>query len=292
MEPAERPERAERPGTQVRRNPVPSLLTSLLTDHLDPGYGAAAAERSALHTRKPRVPAALWLLGGAVVVGVIFGIAFSQLASDVDRAGSDASAAVRAAQDRSVDLEATQQALAEQVSSERDRALQSDVSGSALLERLRAVESAAGIDSVSGPGLSVVVTEPVAEDDTSDRSVRRGSGAAVLDRDIAAIVNSLWASGAEAVSVDGIRVGPNVTIRQAGGAMLLDNRPIDSPYEIDAIGPPQRIQVQFVVSDAYLRMSTVAQLYGVGFTVRPATNLEFGPAAVRESFEAEEAGPR
>ncbi len=288
MEPAERPEK------QVRRNPVPSLLTSLLTDHLDPGYGAAAAERSAQHTRKPRVPAALWLLGGAVVVGVIFGIAFSQLASDadVDRAGSDASAAVRAAQDRSAELEATQQALAEQVSSERDRALQSDVSGSALLDRLSAVESAAGIDSVSGPGLSVVVTEPVAQDGASDRSVRRGSGAAVLDRDIAAIVNSLWVSGAEAVSVDGIRVGPNVTIRQAGGAMLLDNRPIDSPYEIDAIGPPQRIQVQFVVSDAYLRMSTVAQLYGVGFTVRPATDLEFGPAAVRESFQAEEAGPR
>lgn len=288
MEPAERPEK------QVRRNPVPSLLTSLLTDHLDPGYGAAAAERTAQHTRKPRVPAALWLLGGAVVVGVIFGIAFSQLASgaDVDRAGSDASAAVRAAQDRSAELEATQQALAEQVSSERDRALQSDVSGSALLDRLSAVESAAGIDSVTGPGLSVVVTEPVAEDGASDRSVRRGSGAAVLDRDIAAIVNSLWASGAEAVSVDGIRVGPNVTIRQAGGAMLLDNRPIDSPYEIDAIGPPQRIQVQFVVSDAYLRMSTVAQLYGVGFTVRPATDLELGPAAVRESFQAEEAGPR
>ncbi|MEK8071490.1 DUF881 domain-containing protein [Rhodococcoides navarretei] len=290
MEPAERPEARPAP----KRNPVPSLLTSLLTDHLDPGYGAATAERTAQHTRKPRVPAAAWLLTGAVVVGVIFGVAFSQLASgaDVDRAGADASAAVRAAQDRSAELEATREELAEQVSSERDRALQSDASGSALSDRLSAVESAAGIDTVSGPGLSVVVTEPVADDDTPDGSVRRGSGAAVLDRDIAAIVNSLWASGAEAVSVDGIRVGPNVTIRQAGGAMLLDNRPIGSPYEIDAIGPPQRIQVQFVVSDAYLRMSTVAQLYGVGFAVRAADDLELGPAVVRESFEAEEAGPR
>ncbi|WP_415974974.1 DUF881 domain-containing protein [Rhodococcus sp. 077-4] len=278
----------------MQRNPVPSLLTSLLTDHLDPGYAAAAAERTAQHTRKQRIPGALWLLTGAVSAGLIFGIAFSQLASgaDVDRAGADASAAVRGAQDRSAELEATREELAEQVSSERDRALQSDASGSALSERLSAVESAAGIDTVSGPGLSVVVTEPVAADSPSDRSVRTGSGAAVLDRDIAAIVNSLWASGAEAVSVDGIRVGPNVTIRQAGGALLLDNRPIGSPYEIDAIGPPQRIQVQFVVSDAYLRMSTVAQLYDVGFSVRPATDLELGPAVVRESFEAQEAGPR
>ncbi|OZF31148.1 hypothetical protein CH294_21515 [Rhodococcus sp. 14-2483-1-1] len=285
-------EPAERPGARVRRNPVPSLLTSLLTDHLDPGYAAAAAERTAQHTRKPRVPAALWLLTGAVVVGLIFGVALSQLASGaaaVDRAGADASAAVRAAQGRSADLESTRDELAEQVSTERDRALQSDAAGSSLLDRLSAVESAAGIDTVSGPGLSVVVTEPTG---ASGSSARTGSGAAVLDRDIAAIVNSLWASGAEAVSVDGVRVGPNVTIRQAGGAMLLDNRPIDSPYDIHAIGPPQRIQVQFVVSDAYLRMSTVAQLYGVGFSVRPADDLELGPAAVRESFEAEEAGPR
>ncbi|MGV8873545.1 MAG: DUF881 domain-containing protein [Rhodococcus sp. (in: high G+C Gram-positive bacteria)] len=268
------------------------MLTSLLTDHLDPGYAAAAAERTAQHTRKPRVPAALWLLTGAVVIGVIFGIALSQLATgSVDRAGADASAAVRAAQNRGAELESTRDDLAEQVSSERDLALQADASGAALLDRLSAVESAAGIDTVSGPGLSVVVTEPTARSSSSDRSVRTGSGAAVLDRDIAAIVNSLWASGAEAVSVNGIRVGPNVTIRQAGGAMLLDNRPIGSPYDIDAIGPPQRIQVQFVVSDAYLRMRTVAQLYGVGFSVRPATDLELGPAVVRESFEAEEAGP-
>ncbi len=290
MEPAERP--GDRVRVRVRRNPVPSLLTSLLTDHLDPGYAAAAAERTAQHTRRPRIPAALWLLTGAVVVGLIFGVALSQLASGaaaVERAGADASAAVRAAQGRSADLESTRDELAQQVSTERDRALQSDAAGSALLDRLSAVESAAGIDTVSGPGLSIVVTEPTS---VSGSGARTGSGAAVLDRDIAAIVNSLWASGAEAVSVDGVRVGPNVTIRQAGGAMLLDNRPIDSPYDIRAIGPPQRIQVQFVVSDAYLRMSTVAQLYGVGFSVRPADDLELGPAAVRESFEAQEVAPR
>lgn len=282
------------PPARPKRNPTPSLLTSLLTDHLDPGYTAAAVERSAHHVRSPRVPPVLWLITGAVAVGVVFGGAMSQLASDaaeIDRASADASAAVRAAQEREAELDVTRDELAAQVSTERDRALQSDAAGSELLDRLDAVESAAGIDSVTGPGLSVVVTEPAAGG-ASDRSVRTGSGATVLDRDIAAVVNSLWASGAEAVSVDGNRVGPNVTIRQAGGAMLLDNRPITSPYDIDAIGPPQRIQVQFAVSDAYLRMSTVAQLYGVGFSVRPATDLEFGPAVARESFEAKEVAPR
>ena len=34
------------------------------------------------------------------------------------------------------------------------------------------------------------------------------------------MVNSLWLSGAEAISVGGVRIGPNVTIRQAGGGIL------------------------------------------------------------------------
>ena len=37
--------RAER-ADQITRLPVPSLLRSLLTDHLDPGYAAAAERRS------------------------------------------------------------------------------------------------------------------------------------------------------------------------------------------------------------------------------------------------------
>lgn len=57
----------------------------------------------------------------------------SQLASDaaeIDRASADASAAVRAAQEREARLDVTRDELAAQVSTERDRALQSDAAGS------------------------------------------------------------------------------------------------------------------------------------------------------------------
>ena len=65
-----------------------------------------------------------------------------------------------------------------------------------------------------------------------------GSRQVILDRDLQLVVNSLWVSGAEAISVGGVRIGPNVTIRQAGGGILVDNQPITSPYAILAIGPP------------------------------------------------------
>ena len=72
-----------------------------------------------------------------------------------------------------------------------------------------------------------------------------GSRQVILDRDLQLVVNSLWVSGAEAVSVGGVRIGPNVTIRQAGGGILVDNQPISSPYVILAVGPPHSMQDVF-----------------------------------------------
>ena len=78
-----------------------------------------------------------------------------------------------------------------------------------------------------------------------------GSRQVILDRDLQLVVNSLWASGAEAIAVGGVRIGPNVTIRQAGGAILVDNQPISSPYAIVAIGPPHGMQDAFERSPGY-----------------------------------------
>ena len=93
----------------------------------------------------------------------------------------------------------------------------------------------------------MTVTDPGAARDLSDVSKQRlpGSRQVILDRDLQLTVNSLWASGAEAVAVGGIRIGPNVTIRQAGGAILVDNHPISSPYTILAVGPPHTMQESF-----------------------------------------------
>ena len=99
-----------------------------------------------------------------------------------------------------------------------------------------------------GPGLTVTITDPGVSKDLSDVSKQRvpGSQQVILDRDLQLVVNSLWVSGAEAVSVGGVRIGPNVTIRQAGGGILVDNQPINSPYEILALGPPHGMRMSSI----------------------------------------------
>ncbi len=116
-----------------------------------------------------------------------------------------------------------------------------------LLASLDRLSLAAASTPVTGPGLSVTVTDPGVGPNLSDVSKQRvgGSQQIILDRDLQLVVNSLWASGAEAISVGGVRIGPNVTIRQAGGAILVDNNPTSSPYAVLAVGPPHAMQDVF-----------------------------------------------
>ena len=85
----------------VRRNPVPSLLSSLLSDHLDPGY-AAAAELPA-----PRRHARVWTVAGALSVGLVLGVAAvlaSESAPSAQQVRSGLVSDVQAAQRTNDDL--------------------------------------------------------------------------------------------------------------------------------------------------------------------------------------------
>ena len=201
-------------------------------------------------------------------------------------------AIVRSSENSATVLAEDRRSLAQELETARDEALRTDVAGEALLADLSELEVAAGATAVSGPGIVVTVAEPPSPADLSDmsRPVRGLSDAAVLDRDLQVLVNSFWVSGAEAVTVGDVRVGPGVTIRQAGGAMLVDNRPVFSPYTVTAIGSPTQLQARFAVSDAYLRLSALEQLYRIGFDVRAATELDMPPTGVRTLRSASPGG--
>ncbi|MCL2534331.1 MAG: DUF881 domain-containing protein [Nocardiaceae bacterium] len=266
-----------------------------MSDHLDPGYAGAAADRELGHTKPTRIGASAWIALGAVLVGLVFGIAYAQAsssASDTDATRADILTEVRASEEHGRSLAASRDNLSARVDDLRASVLAGDAEGAEVLDQLHTLEAAAATEPVHGPGLVVTLTDPPARPDLSGSSQRTPGSlqAGVLDRDLQSVVNALWSRGAEAVAVGDVRVGPAVTIRQAGGAMLVDNQPVASPYRVSAIGPPQKLQTGFVVSDAYLRMSTVQQLYGVGFTVAESDDLRLPAAAGRETRFAQETG--
>lgn len=275
-----------------QRLPVPSLLRSLLTDHLDPGYAAAAEARAG--TRGAR----RWgwtLLAGLLVAGVFAAAAsHAQSLAPANRQTQLVLAdSARAADARTAALETERDDLTLRVEAERRARLAGDEQGRVLLARLDAAEFAAAATAAIGPGLTVTVTDPGVSGGLTDVTAQRvpGNRQVILDRDLQLVVNSLWAGGAEAVSVGGVRVGPNVTIRQAGGGILVDNRPITSPYDVVALGPPHAMQDVFGRSPAMQRLTLLQRSYGVGVTVSTGEALSVPAGSVREIRFAEEIGP-
>jgi uncharacterized protein YlxW (UPF0749 family) len=277
--------------------PVPSLLRALLSEHLDPGYAAAAAERStAPPSRRARAFGWFWQALAATLVAAVFAAAVAQARSVAP--GERTAQQLLAASVRSTEASATKLAqrrsvLTRQLDDVQRRALADDAEGQRLLTRLDALSLAAASTAIIGPGLTVTVTDPGVSPNLSDVSKQRvnGSRQIILDRDLQLVVNSLWASGAEAISVGGVRIGPNVTIRQAGGAILVDNNPTSSPYTILAVGPPHAMRDVFDHSPGLQRLRLLEVSYGVGVTVNVGDGLSLPAGSIRDVKFAKQIGP-
>jgi uncharacterized protein YlxW (UPF0749 family) len=278
------------------RLPVPSLLRSLLSDHLDPGYAAAAAGREHGTAPRGRVLEWGWQVLAAFTVAAVFAVAFAQaqsVAPGVRREQRDLAGHVRSADSATEAAAASRNALSARVDALQRSTLAGDQRGRQLLAGLDQLKFAAAGTPVLGPGLTVTVTDPGVSEDLSDVSKERvaGSRQVILDRDLQLVVNSLLLSGAEAVSVGGVRVGPNVTIRQAGGGILVDNQPISSPYVILAVGPPHAMQDVFDRSPGLERLRLLEASYGVGVSVSAGDALTLPAAPSRDIKFAKQIGP-
>src|ERR1700758_1411910 len=279
--------------------PVPSLLRALLSEHLDPGYAAAAAKRSGAATPpggRERAMRWLWQASAALLIATVFAAAVAQarsVAPGVRTAQQLLVRSVRSTESDATKLGQQRSALSSRVDDVQRRALADDAEGQRLLSRLDALSLAAASTPVNGPGLTLTITDPGVSPNLSDVSKQRvnGSRQIILDRDLQLVVNSLWASGAEAISVGGVRIGPNVTIRQAGGAILVDNHPTSSPYTILAVGPPHSIRDVFDHSPGLQRLRLLESSYGVVVTVNLADRLSLPSGSIRDVKFAKQIGP-
>lgn len=275
--------------------PVPSLLRALLSEHLDPGYAAAAAKRDDAAGRH-RAFGWLWQALAALLIATVFAAAVAQarsVAPGVRTAQQLLLRSVREAEAVAANSGRERSALAMRVDDVQRHALAENAQGQRLLSRLDALSLAAASKAVIGPGLSVTVTDPGAGPNLSDVSKQRVSGVRqiILDRDLQLVVNSLWASGAEAISVGGIRIGPDVTIRQAGGAILVDNNPTTSPYQVLAVGPPHGMRDVFDNSPGLQRLRLLQASYGVVVAVNVADGLSLPAGSIRDVKFAKQIGP-
>lgn len=274
-------------------------MRNLLELHLEPGYQVAARRRvEQPPSRADRVAGAAARCLVLAVIGILAAVAYLQASAGQPaaariRAGLAADIRQRAAATDRLQREAVD--LRARLSAERGSALGSSTAGAQAAARLRDLEAAASLSALRGPGLVVTVADggPGPDPVTGNRPQSDPNAAGqVQDRDLAQLVNALWEAGAEAVSVNGQRLSPTSTIRSAGGAILVDFRPVSSPYQIRAIGNADRMQVQFADSPIARSFATFVQLYGMSFSVRRVGLIQLPPAPATVLHHATPGGPR
>jgi uncharacterized protein YlxW (UPF0749 family) len=266
---------------RAARRRVPTFSADLLTDlfvhSLDPGYADAAERRrgrpdSGLRRALGRGGTAVALL----VFGFLLSVAYQHVAAgapEAARARARLAAEAQRQQDQSDNLERRAARLRDEVAAARDRAL----GGGAEAERLRGMEAGTGLAKVTGDGITVTLTDAPSEVDPVTGEPTGENLGQVLDRDLQRLTNALWASGAEAIAVDGQRLSPVSTIRAAGQAILVDFTPVTSPYQVSAIGPPD-MRERFNSSVTAEQFRWLHDKYRMGFTVRDSEGLTL-PAA-------------
>ncbi len=176
---------------------------------------------------------------------------------------------VREAQ-QSVDrLTAQRDALATQIDSTHGKS--TDRALAAMQARAAELAGDAGLDPVRGPGLAVTLTD--AQRDADGRFPRDASpdDLVVHQQDIQAVLNALWAAGAEAVQMQDQRLIATSAPRCVGNTLLLNGRTYSPPYRIVAIGDAQAMQAALAAAPLVTLYKQYVVRFGLGYTeeVRP-----------------------
>ncbi|MEV7200577.1 DUF881 domain-containing protein [Streptomyces griseoluteus] len=256
------PARPRRPDASM------SLITNVMDHSLDDGYAEAAARRKSLgEGGLPKtLRAKLGLAGGLVLAALVVTVGASQahvaapvVAKErqelIDRIDRETAAADK--------LESGVDQLREDVGARQRAALRQSGGSQADL-----VSLLSGATAVHGPGVKLVVNDAKEASSGGDGTNPRESAGfsdtgRVRDRDMQRVVNGLWASGAEAVSINGQRLTALSAIRAAGDAILVDNRPLVPPYTVLAVGDGRKLSTAFQNSADGLYLHALQDNFGI-----------------------------
>lgn len=123
-----------------------------------------------------------------------------------------------------------------------------------LSRRADAVKGPAGLLPVSGPGITVTLSDaPQSTGSDTPDTVDNPNLLLVHQQDIQAVVNAMWKAGARAVTIQGQRVVSTTGIRCVGNSVQLQGVPYSQPYRIQAVGDVTALSTA-IADDPYLQV--------------------------------------
>ncbi|MDP9815023.1 DUF881 domain-containing protein [Spirilliplanes yamanashiensis] len=166
---------------------------------------------------------------------------------------------------RIADREARADAL--QAAVEAQTGALADVDGPVRAARRQADagRTAAGLTALRGPGLTVQLDDSPRRTTADDVDGPRPDDLVVHQQDVQSVVNAMWAGGAEAMSIMGIRVISTSAVRCVGNTLLLHGQPFSPPFTIRAIGDSDAMQASLAGSAGVQQFRDAVADFGLGY---------------------------
>jgi uncharacterized protein YlxW (UPF0749 family) len=210
------------------------------------------------------VPAALGAVAVFAAAGVIFAASAATARGTQLRADrTDLAALIRSESAKRDDREQHLTALRREGDALTASAAGSDSQVADLRRQVNAVAGSAGLTDVTGRGLEITLND-------APTGGARSPGVepdflVVHQQDVQAVVNALWAGGAEAMMLMDQRVISTSAVRCVGNTLILQGRLYAPPYRIAAIGNVPELKKAIAASPTIPIYWQYRDAYGLGW---------------------------
>jgi uncharacterized protein YlxW (UPF0749 family) len=140
-------------------------------------------------------------------------------------------------------------------------------------EQADSMRQAAGFTALHGPGVTVTLNDSSRRASESDPNGPDNDDLVVHQGDVQAVVNAMWAGGAEAMSIMDIRVISTSAVRCVGNTLLLHGQVFSPPFKITAIGEPTAMQSALESAEGVRQFRDAVADFGLGYTETVERNV-------------------
>jgi uncharacterized protein YlxW (UPF0749 family) len=140
-------------------------------------------------------------------------------------------------------------------------------------QRADGQEQLVGLTALHGPGLRVTLNDAPRRSDGSLPPGAQPDDVVVHQQDVQSVVNALWAGGAEAMTIMGIRVISTSAVRCVGNTLLLHGHVYSPPFVIDAIGSPSTMRAGLDADPGVRAFQYASYAFGLGYQVEAPADI-------------------
>jgi len=253
-------------------------------------------ESTTRHRRGPAKAARGWRVLvplSALLAGVMFAASAETSAGTDLRAGRrlDLTQLIRNQERAVAALDGRLATVQADVADLQERAGAGDSDVAAAQSSADALAPAVGLTPFRGPGLQVSLDDAPTTVDGTLPIGARANDVVVHQADVQAVVNALWAGGADAVTLMGERIIATSAVRCVGNTLLLHGRTYSPPFVVAAIGAEDRMRTALDASPNVELFRDAATAFGLGYDVSDLDTVDVpayeGPLGVTVALEGD-----